>query len=320
MQKPEPVSIDVTAIPDVVRPYLLTPVVDAVSNYMQQPGVQEKYEQWLREKEMRAKATANKNQDTPATTTHRTRPKKPTPKIYKTDSSRYIITATDITYALRNEVVVMAAVHSKHVPTIMDAPDHDMVTCIQFAANIASCDCDRTAHCEDLTDALHRVASEAATAHRACLEAQALQPENIPAAYPHIYTTNRGRVAVSQHRLYYATATSNPAELNEEAIHEADLNATCFVTDYHLATLLAKATSGAFHDADSKECPHHNVVMIDHADETTCMVRTDSGYKPLTHVLASSSEREKRMYLASFDMQHQICRLYLALAQQPVAG
>lgn len=320
MQKPKLTTVDVTTIPDVVRPYLLTPVTEAAANYMQQPGVQEKYEAWLREKAMRAEAAAIKNQDTPTTTTHRTCPKKTTLKIYKTDTARYILSENDLDYAMQGETVVMTTVHPKHIATIMDAPDYSMITCIQLAANIASIDYTQATHGENLTDTINRVASEAAAAHMASLEVQALQPNTIPAAYPHIYTTNHGRVAISQRRLFYATATANPAELREEAIHKDDLSATCMLTDYHLATLLAKATSGTFHDASGRGCPHHNAVLIDPADESACIVRTDTGYVPLADALAHSNEREKRMYLAAFEMQRQICNLYLALTQQPVAS
>lgn len=44
------VSIDTSTIPEYVRPYLLSPIVDAVAEYMKQPGVAEKYEAWLAEK------------------------------------------------------------------------------------------------------------------------------------------------------------------------------------------------------------------------------------------------------------------------------
>lgn len=41
------VVIDTASIPQYVRPFLLAPIVDAVAEYMKQPGVQEKYEAWL---------------------------------------------------------------------------------------------------------------------------------------------------------------------------------------------------------------------------------------------------------------------------------
>lgn len=43
----EKVSVDLDIIPAYVRPYLLSSVVDAVTEYFGQPGVQEKYERWL---------------------------------------------------------------------------------------------------------------------------------------------------------------------------------------------------------------------------------------------------------------------------------
>lgn len=43
----EQVKIDTESIPKYVRPYLLSPIVDAVNAYMKQPGVAEKYEAWL---------------------------------------------------------------------------------------------------------------------------------------------------------------------------------------------------------------------------------------------------------------------------------
>lgn len=45
------VAVDLEMIPAYVRPYLLSSVVNAVTEYFGQPGVQEKYEQWLKEKE-----------------------------------------------------------------------------------------------------------------------------------------------------------------------------------------------------------------------------------------------------------------------------
>jgi hypothetical protein len=44
------VHIDIDSIPQYVRPFLLAPIVDAVTEYMKQPGVAEKYEAWLAEK------------------------------------------------------------------------------------------------------------------------------------------------------------------------------------------------------------------------------------------------------------------------------
>lgn len=41
------VVIDTTTIPTYVRPFLLAPIVDAVAEYMKQPGVEEKYQAWL---------------------------------------------------------------------------------------------------------------------------------------------------------------------------------------------------------------------------------------------------------------------------------
>lgn len=41
------VVIDTATIPQCVRPFLLAPIVDAVAEYMKQPGVAEKYESWL---------------------------------------------------------------------------------------------------------------------------------------------------------------------------------------------------------------------------------------------------------------------------------
>ena len=41
------VVIDTATIPQCVRPFLLAPIVDAVAEYMKQPGVAEKYEAWL---------------------------------------------------------------------------------------------------------------------------------------------------------------------------------------------------------------------------------------------------------------------------------
>ena len=41
------VVIDTATLPHCVRPFLLAPIVDAVAEYMKQPGVAEKYEAWL---------------------------------------------------------------------------------------------------------------------------------------------------------------------------------------------------------------------------------------------------------------------------------
>ena len=41
------VVIDTATIPQYVRPFLLAPIVDAVAEYMKQPGVEEKYQAWL---------------------------------------------------------------------------------------------------------------------------------------------------------------------------------------------------------------------------------------------------------------------------------
>lgn len=41
------VVIDTATIPKYVRPFLLAPIVDAVAEYMKQPGVEEKYQAWL---------------------------------------------------------------------------------------------------------------------------------------------------------------------------------------------------------------------------------------------------------------------------------
>lgn len=43
----EKVPVDLDLIPAYVRPYLRSPVVDAVQEYFGPPGVQEKYERWL---------------------------------------------------------------------------------------------------------------------------------------------------------------------------------------------------------------------------------------------------------------------------------
>lgn len=44
------VVIDTATIPKYVRPFLLAPIVDAVAEYMKQPGVEEKYQAWLASK------------------------------------------------------------------------------------------------------------------------------------------------------------------------------------------------------------------------------------------------------------------------------
>lgn len=44
------VVIDTATIPGYVRPFLLAPIVDAVVEYMKQPGVEEKYQAWLASK------------------------------------------------------------------------------------------------------------------------------------------------------------------------------------------------------------------------------------------------------------------------------
>ena len=41
------VVIDTATIPGYVRPFLLAPIVDAVTEYMKQPGVEEKFQAWL---------------------------------------------------------------------------------------------------------------------------------------------------------------------------------------------------------------------------------------------------------------------------------
>lgn len=41
------VTVDTASIPQCIRPFLLAPIVDAVAEYMKQPGVAEKYEVWL---------------------------------------------------------------------------------------------------------------------------------------------------------------------------------------------------------------------------------------------------------------------------------
>lgn len=47
------VVIDTESIPQYVRPFLLAPIVDAVTEYMKQPGVEEKYQAWLSAKRAR---------------------------------------------------------------------------------------------------------------------------------------------------------------------------------------------------------------------------------------------------------------------------
>ena len=46
----EKASVDLDLIPAYVRPYLLSAVADAVTEYFGQPGVQERYERWLETK------------------------------------------------------------------------------------------------------------------------------------------------------------------------------------------------------------------------------------------------------------------------------
>ena len=41
------VTVDTESIPRYVRPFLLAPIVEAVAEYMKQPGVEEKYQAWL---------------------------------------------------------------------------------------------------------------------------------------------------------------------------------------------------------------------------------------------------------------------------------
>lgn len=51
------VVIDTASIPKYVRPFLLAPIVDAVAEYMKQPGVEEKYQAWLASKKAAEAAT-----------------------------------------------------------------------------------------------------------------------------------------------------------------------------------------------------------------------------------------------------------------------
>ena len=44
------VAVDLELIPAYVRPYLLSAVADAVTEYFGQPGVQGRYERWLEAK------------------------------------------------------------------------------------------------------------------------------------------------------------------------------------------------------------------------------------------------------------------------------
>ena len=46
----EKASVDLDLIPAYVRPYLLSAVADAVTEYFGQPGVQGRYERWLEAK------------------------------------------------------------------------------------------------------------------------------------------------------------------------------------------------------------------------------------------------------------------------------
>lgn len=67
------VSIDTSTIPEYVRPYLLSPIVDAVAEYMKQPGVAEKYEAWLAEKRRRKPPPKQKGCETNGKTVSRLR-------------------------------------------------------------------------------------------------------------------------------------------------------------------------------------------------------------------------------------------------------
>lgn len=54
----EKAAVDLELIPAYVRPYLLSAVVDAVTEYFAQPGVQGRYERWLE-----AKKAADKSEN-----------------------------------------------------------------------------------------------------------------------------------------------------------------------------------------------------------------------------------------------------------------
>lgn len=41
------VTVDTASIPRCMRPFLLAPIVDAVTEFMKQPGSEEKYQAWL---------------------------------------------------------------------------------------------------------------------------------------------------------------------------------------------------------------------------------------------------------------------------------
>lgn len=48
------VKIDTSQIPEAVRMTMLDIIYPAVVEYFKQPGVEEKYQQWLRDREARA--------------------------------------------------------------------------------------------------------------------------------------------------------------------------------------------------------------------------------------------------------------------------
>lgn len=174
-------------------------------------------------------------------------------------------------------------------------------------------------HLPDIVDALDKdpiasIASKAAYAHQDCLRQVVAQ---IP-PFPHLYRTDKDRFCISQHPLHYATTVSDPDTICETALTTEDLAATCFIKSYALASFVAKATCGTFHDI-SKPCTesvHHNTVLL---DGEKCLIRCDSTYLPLDQVIAQASDYALRLYKAAFKTQLALCNLYLSMAQ-PVAG
>lgn len=190
-----------------------------------------------------------------------------------------------------------------------DAPDKKIAAFIDAAQSYQ-----RNRKISSANNALMDIAVQAAHAHQNCLRSQMIADI---CAYPYLYSTDKGRFAISRFSLRHAAKMAAPDTIREAALTSEDLAATCFINDYKLAAFVCKANCGSFHGAtEPRKAVHHNTVIL---DGENCLIRSNNAYIPAEPVIAAASGYVRQMYETAFKTQLALCSLYLSMAT-PVAG
>lgn len=239
---------------------------------------------------------------------------------YTTATNRIIQSTTPLDYALdASGYLHTEKLQRSHLTHALDTPTPDLATLLSCAQgelqNIGS-SLPQNAKKDRLLRAAKEAANMASEAHAKCVSLQNNGYTPLGAPLRHIYSTDRGRYAVSQQPLSYAANATNPAIIREDQISENDLTTTCFVPSIALAKFVVNATTTAFHTSHTSPSTsiHSNEVIQINGD---LWLRDRTEYMPYDSILnIQTANTVLQAYRAAFLYEGALCRTYIETAKK----